>query len=334
MPPSITVLMAVFNQAATLPEALASLWVQTDPDFELLVIDDGSTDDTPAILAQQTDPRLRVLTNPTNLGLTASLNRGLAEARGEFIARMDGDDISLPDRLAAQRAYLQRHPSVAACGSWVQTFGARQELWRFPARPDDLRAELLFENVLAHGSVMLRRAALQVHDLRYDETLARAQDYDLWVRLARHAPLVNLPRPLVRYRLHAGQVGAADSAGQRATAQQVRRMQLGWLGLEPSASEMDLHLALSTSGFVASRDWLGQARAWLEKIAAANQRSGEYPARALRRILAHRWLAACRAAHSLGLPAWRVYAASPLARPSLTAVRVFLLCLRAEVRRG
>ncbi len=334
MPPAISVLMAVYNQAETLPEALASLWAQTFTDFELLVIDDGSTDDTPTLLTRQTDPRLRVLTNPTNLGLTASLNRGLAEASGEFIARMDGDDISLPARLAAQRAYLQRHPSVAACGSWVQTFGARQELWRFPVRPDDLRAELLFENVLAHGSVMLRRAALQAHDLRYDETLVRAQDYDLWARLARHAPLTNLPRPLVRYRLHAGQVGAADSSGQRATAQQVRRMQLGWLGLTPTESEMELHLALSTSGFAANLGWLGQARAWLEKIAVANQRCGEYPAAALRRALERRWLAACRAAHSLGLATWRTYTASPLARPSLTAARVFLLCLRAEVRRG
>ncbi|MBI3160554.1 MAG: glycosyltransferase family 2 protein [Chloroflexi bacterium] len=334
MPPEITVLMSVHNGAATLPEALAGALAQTWRDFELLVIDDGSTDATPEMLSRFTDPRLRVVRNERNLGLTASLNRGLALAQGEYIARMDADDISLPERLARQVRFMKSHPEVAVCGTWVQTFGEREEVWRFPSKHEELRCEMLFENVLAHGSVMLRCAALEAHDLRYDERLVRAQDYDLWARLSRHAALANLPEVLLRYRLHAGQAGAADGAGQQATAQQVRRMQLEWLGLAPSESDMAVHLTLSTWQFEAGLEFLGRGRAWLEGIEEANWRAPVYPARALRRALARRWLAAARAAQRHGLAAWRAYAASRLAQPSLTAVRFYLLCLRAEARHG
>lgn len=334
MTPRISILMAVYNQAETLAVALESLWQQTFTDFEVIVVEDGSSDESPAILARQTDPRLRVFANEKNSGLAASLNRAVAHATGEFIARMDGDDISEPARLATQFNFLRQHPHLAGCGTWVQTFGSREEIWQFPTEPDVIRCELLFENVLAHGSMMLRRAALDEHSLRYEEDLTRAQDYDLWVRLARQAPLANIPRPLVCYRLHGGQAGAADSVGQQDTAQKVRRMQLEWLGLAPRAEELALHLALSTAQFEPTPEFLAQGRAWLEGLAAANQRARLYPRRALQQSLARRWLAACRAAQGLGWVAWRAYAGSRLARPSVLAARFFLLCLRAEVRRG
>jgi hypothetical protein len=326
--------MSVYNGAATLPEALAGALAQTWRDFELLVIDDGSTDDSPAILAACADRRLRVVRNERNLGLTASLNRGLALAQGEYIARMDADDISLPQRLARQVSFLDANMGVAACGTWVETFGERGEIWRFPPKDEDIRSELLFVNVLAHGSVMLRRAALAAHGLRYDERHVRGQDYDLWVRLSCHAKLANLPEVLLRYRLHSLQAGAADSAGQRATAQQVRRMQLEWLGLAPSEDDMALHLALSLRQPEPTLEFLSRARAWLEGIEAANHTARIFPAGALRRALARRWLAAGRAAQGNGLAAWRAYRESPLARASWMAARYYVQCLRAEARRG
>lgn len=204
--PRVSVVMPVRNGEAFLREALDSILAQTFRDFELIVIDDGSSDGTPAIIAEYAarDSRLRAIRQEAS-GLTQSLNRGWRSAAGEYVARMDADDVALPDRLEHQVEFLDGHPEVAVVGTTVIEVGPdgkELRVVRFPEDEAAIRRELRRSNCLVHASVMVRRAALEeVGGYRLDQV----EDYDLWLRIAERHALANLPQPLLRYRHHPGQ---------------------------------------------------------------------------------------------------------------------------------
>ena len=207
--PLVTVLLSTHNDLRFLPQAVESIRAQTLGDFEFLIVDDGSADGTADYLdvLRARDPRARVLRNDNNIGLTRSLNLGLAAARGRLVARMDADDICAPDRLEQQVAFLDRHPDVGVVGSsrtLIDEEGTTLGYAR--AVPDDLgiRWKCLLGNPFAHPSVMLRREVLARHGLSYNESYPTAQDYELWPRVLRHVKGANLEEPLLRYRLRAG----------------------------------------------------------------------------------------------------------------------------------
>jgi len=174
----------------------------TAGDLELIVVDDGSTDTTPDLLAAVRDPRLRVLTQ-ARTGLTRALNRALGAARAELIARLDADDVALPERLALQRAFLERAPEVGVLGAAAREVDAAGVPVRTVRPPEDdatIRRALIRANPLVHSTIVARRVLLERAG-GYDETLPVAQDYDLWMRLARLTRLANLPDVLVVRRL-------------------------------------------------------------------------------------------------------------------------------------
>lgn len=230
--PEITVLMSVYNNQDYLRPALESLLAQTWQDFELLVINDGSSDDSRQIIASYDDPRIRLVDNPTNLGLTASLNRGLKLAQGHLVARQDADDLAHPTRLATQAAFLQQHPDVALLGTpprMIDRAGrpiTNSFLTSYPTSSTAIRWQLLFENAFVHTSVMFRRTLALEHLGGYNEDYRRSQDYDLWSRMARHYPTRNLPEPLVDFRKHAASVSATNQEPESAAVQATIRANL------------------------------------------------------------------------------------------------------------
>jgi glycosyltransferase involved in cell wall biosynthesis len=189
-------------------EAAQSILAQTADDLELIVIDDGSTDGTRALLATLRDARLRVVPQERR-GLTRSLNHALSLARAPLVARLDADDLARPERLDRQRAFLGARPEVGLLGTAaVETDAAGREVARLvpPQRDHELRRALIRRNPFVHSSVMMRRAL--VEDVGgYDERLPVAQDYDLWMRMSRVTVLANLPDVLVVRRLLPGRVG-------------------------------------------------------------------------------------------------------------------------------
>jgi glycosyltransferase involved in cell wall biosynthesis len=201
MNPKVSVVMAVYNGERYLREAIESILNQTFTDFEFIIIDDSSTDATRKIILSFTDPRIQLLANESNVGLTASLNRGLSIARGEYVARMDCDDISLPERLARQVAYLDRNPDVGACGTWAFDIDERGKVigQRETITGDDLD-KFYWRTSLIHSAAMFRFAPGR--SLRYDTTMTYAQDYDLWLRIRGQQKLRNLPEYLLSYRVH------------------------------------------------------------------------------------------------------------------------------------
>jgi glycosyltransferase involved in cell wall biosynthesis len=215
--------MSVHNGAPWVTAAVTSVLAQAAGDLELVVVDDGSTDATPDLLAAVADPRLHVHPQPRT-GLTRALNRALGLARAELVARLDADDVALPERLARQRAFLAAHPDVGLLGTAareVDDAGALVRMVRPPTDDAAIRRALIRTNPFVHSSVMARRELL-ARARGYDEALAVAQDYDLWMRLARLTRLANLDEVLVVRRLGAGRVSIEREEDRLRTEARVR----------------------------------------------------------------------------------------------------------------
>ena len=206
--PRVTVILNVFNGEEYLQEAMDSIIGQSFSDFELIVIDDHSSDGTAGILEAYTDKRIIRLQNETNLGQSLSINRGLEIARGEYIAKMDADDRSLPARFSEQTAFLDLHSSVGLVGAQVRVIDAGGNIlgeWRYPTDPLLIRWALQFYNPLCHPVVMFRRDL--VNRLGgYSPTQRLAEDYELWIRMSQKTEIAQLPLMLLEYRLHDRQV--------------------------------------------------------------------------------------------------------------------------------
>lgn len=198
----VSVLMAVYNGEQYLREAINSILDQTFTDFEYIIVDDGSTDRSLQIINSYQDPRIKVIRNPHNVGLTRSLNQGLDLACGEYIARMDSDDISLPERLAKQVAYMDAHPEVAVSGTWAKNINSQGVVTGERKMPvgKDLDHHYWRPSPIIHPSAIIRRSHLD--GLRYDEQIRYAQDFDLWLRIRATHKLSNLPEYLLLYRMH------------------------------------------------------------------------------------------------------------------------------------
>lgn len=203
MTPKISVILPVYNAQSYLRESIESILNQSFEDFELIIINDGSTDDSLSIMESYTDQRIRII-NQSNAGLPISLNRAIATAKGEYLARQDADDISLPSRLAKQVAYLDAHPQCALLGTWAQILAENTPTDRSLSHPHlngDIQLKLLFFNCFVHSSVMIRKSALEISGL-YPEEKEKfpPEDYDLWLRIAKHWEVANLPEVLLQYR--------------------------------------------------------------------------------------------------------------------------------------
>jgi hypothetical protein len=285
--PAITVLMTIYNGRAYLGEAVSSILAQTCQDFELLIINDGSTDDSLALLKTYDDPRIRLIDQQPNRGIRATLNRGLHEARGRYLAIMDQDDISAPSRLEKLLACMETRPELALCGSAIETFGDHPvEPWVRFFEPDDLKIALLFENPVCHPSMMLRRSVLETYGLEYPE-VPYAEEYSLWVTLSRISSLANLSEPLLRYRAHPQQVSRSRSEIQCASMNIVIRDQLAKLGLVPNEQQLILHKMLGGT-FNPLPGLARRLEHWADRLISANQIHSIYPEAAFTRQLRQR----------------------------------------------
>jgi len=207
--PPISVVMPVNNGQAFLDEAVCSIRAQTFQDFELIVVDDGSRDATPEILRHHAvvDRRIRIVTQ-SQAGVVAALNNGIAASGGPYLARMDADDVTKPDRLARQLDILARHPNVAAIGSGYDVIDRAGRVRRqvtMPIDPEVIRTTLDRTNCMAHSTVLMRRDAV-IAAGGYRGAFRHCEDYDLWLRLVEHHDLLNVDEPLLLYREHPGQL--------------------------------------------------------------------------------------------------------------------------------
>jgi glycosyltransferase involved in cell wall biosynthesis len=225
--PAVSVLLPTWNTLRFLPAAVESILAQEFADFELIVVDDGSTDGTADYLDALRDPRLRVLRMQSHVGVTAALNHGLAQCSGTYVARMDADDISEPNRFAEQVRFLDQNPDVGVLGSarlLIDENGAIVGAAGVMFDDLSIRWRCLLGNPLPHPTVMLRRDIFVRHDLRYDEAYSSSQDYELWTRLLPLTRAHNLEAPLLRYRLRESSISTSRAAEQIAKHHRIARL--------------------------------------------------------------------------------------------------------------
>jgi O-antigen biosynthesis protein len=204
--PTVSLIMAVYNGETALRASIDSILTQTFSDFELIIVDDGSTDNTPVILSEYAarDSRVKIVKNQKNLGLTASLNVGIRAARGKYIARMDAGDTSEPTRFEQQVAFLDAHPDYGLLGTWavvVDEHNKQVGVMKYPTDHDTLRKIMIRYNPFVHSSVMMRRSVLDAAGW-YDERWKYAQDYELFFRMLQHSRGALLGEYLVSYRVY------------------------------------------------------------------------------------------------------------------------------------
>ncbi len=318
-PPKVTVVIPVYNREKYIGEAIESILAQTFTDFELLVIDDGSADGSREVVRSYPDPRIRFSLHRGNLGVAKTRNDGIRWARGEYLAFLDSDDVAYPDRLARQVAFLDGHPDHGAVGAWVDWLDvAGRALGRTKRKivaPEDIAAQRLFRSGIENSASMARTAILREygHDERYDI----GEDFDLWARIAADHKLANLPRVLVRRRMHDQRTSLEWAGRKQAQRQAIYARQLTALGVAFTAVDLERHFLLRRMHkvmFAPNREYFAWAEDWLLKLQAANSQARCYPEPAFSYVLGAFWFKLCwHASAGLGWwSAWHGFWRSPL----------------------
>ncbi len=218
----VSVLMPVYNAAKYIREAIDSILNQTFTDFEFLIINDGSTDNTADIVNEYKDPRIKLVSNDSNCGLIYTLNKGIDLAQGKYIARMDADDICAPQRLEMQVGYLEKNPDIDILGTAFNFIGTPYEI-HHPVYQAEIRIKLLDDNAFSHPSVMMRTEALRRVGLHYNSDYKHVEDYQFWTQAEMTGlGLANLDDVLLFYRQHADQISSQKYDEQQISKKNIR----------------------------------------------------------------------------------------------------------------
>ena len=315
--PRISVIMPVYNCEVYLGAAINSILNQSFADFELIIINDGSTDSSSNIVDSYNDPRIVSLRSFENQGVSWARNKGLFSARGMYIAFLDADDIALPKRLETQVKFLNNNPRIGLCGTWVRVLQSNDEIWRYPTDPRILRARMLFDDPIATSSVMLKKEALPLDKKYFNSCYDGAEDYELWERISRRWEMSNVPMVLTLYRKHQHQISSTQANKIQSHVKGIQRRLLQQLSINPTANEMQLHLDIGVGwNFKPVSSVTSATRDWLYKLHLANKSMSLFPKTAFKKILADRWYLQVRSSMTgnqfnviityLGLGLWHI----------------------------
>lgn len=328
----ISVVLPVYNVEAFIQGTIESLLRQTFQDFELLVLDDCSSDATVERVRAIRDERIKLILNPHNMGRAGSDNAAVEHVRGEYIAKMDGDDLCHPSRLARQVAYLDAHPDVNVVGSFMQNFGASTYLNRYPTKPADAKVLTLFTLPTGNPSAMLRTSLFREQGLRYDATLRQTEDYDFCARYIRQLRIATIPEPLVQYRVPPN-VRKKDILSERATVSDTVREELLRQWQMPfTTRELAVYNTIAMLERPLHDIELTEVEAWLQKIVRHNETVPLFEPAALRRGVGKRWFEVCYTHMQPRFKNIRTYFDSPLAAYAHPSVRQKALFLLRTVR--
>lgn len=288
--PKITVLMPVYNAESYLREAIDSIFNQSFTNFEFLIINDASTDSSKNIILSYKDPRIRYFENKKNLGVARTLNKGLRLAKGKYIARMDADDISFPTRLEKQVEFMDKHPGIAVCGTWLKAiFDTKSEIWKVPDDFETIRCLMLFHSVIYHPTVIIRTEIIKKYNFQYKTTYPYAEDYELWLRIAKNSLLANLPEVLLHRRIRENKHIDNYLKVQARSADKIRLSQIQQLGIRPSKYELAIHMAISVGTYKQEKLFVNAAEKWLLRLVMANFKTNKYPHKTFVRVIVNTW---------------------------------------------
>jgi glycosyltransferase involved in cell wall biosynthesis len=318
--PLISVIMPVHNGEKFLNRAVESILSQTYREFEFIIINDGSTDRTDSIIRSYSDKRIVYLKKEANAGVVDCLNLGLRTAKGSFIARMDADDISLPQRFQSQIDVLTASSDVLVVGTdyfivgGERTQGYKRIFSTLKRKIDSdyLKTVLLFSPCFCHPSVMMKNVFGELNVL-YDRTAVHTEDYKLWTDLSFHGKFHFINAPLLKYRVHTSQVSALNKPGQLATSAKIRQEYLERLGIRASEKQFAIHNLAGDNTFIRSIDLLQEIEAWFKELIRQNSVSGKLNPVSFN-IAIHKYWGDLCGNTNLGLKAFRYFVKSDLAK--------------------
>jgi glycosyltransferase involved in cell wall biosynthesis len=330
--PEVSVLMAVHNGERYLDRAIESILRQSFTDFEFIIVNDASTDASEVICRAYADKdsRIKIVTNKNNLGLAASLNLGLRESRGTYIARMDADDSSRSDRLKYQVSFLERHPEIGICGGAICYHRkGRRSIKRFYPQHELLEAELMFRACFSHPTVMFRRQKILNCGIYYDETFATTQDYEMWLRVLYAVRGANMPVILLDYYCHEEQTTDRNYDMMISNCRRIHTEILSSLVPDLKDDELMLHGRISMPHETFSLAELSAAQSWLKRLIRANRNSRRFDEYALKRVLFDMWRGVCYQSAEHGWPTFWLFWNSALShsfRLSWSAIKLLIKC--------
>lgn len=280
--------MSVYNEKEFIKQSIESILNQTEQSFEFIIYDDHSNDGTTELIQKIAlkDDRIRLFEMESNRGLTVNLNSALAQTRGKYIARMDGDDICHPKRFEKQIRFLDMNPEIMLCSCTMLTIGETKPLFIHSyTQSEKIKCFLLLNPALPHPGFMFRAELYWKYGFQYDETFRQSQDYDFMTRVAHHYKLGNLKDTLIKYRMHAKSVTLSESGGQRKHADRVRLELLKELGVHLSGEEWNVYRKLSVKEQVDTDEEYRKAFDIIEHIIDSNKEARVYQQDALRETL-------------------------------------------------
>lgn len=288
--------MPVYNGAKYIAQAIESIGFQSFSDWELIIVDDGSTDETKEIISRYRDNRIYYFKNDRNRGLIYSRNKLIELASGEYIAFLDSDDLAEKRRLKAQVEFLDKHPHYAMCGTWAHLVQNRNTIKkiRLPSSHQDIKCTLLFTSTFVHSSVMIRREVLKENP--YNPDFPLAEDYELWCRISKRYKLANLSRYLTGYRTHDTNISNSKKKELDKLVREILRRELAEIGIQATEEELTIHAAIShASDQEESADiYLPKLKKWLIKLQKHALSSGKYNRSMFQAVVAFRWIFACK----------------------------------------
>ncbi len=270
--PDISVIMAVYNGEHFLRKAIESILEQTFKNFEFIIINDASTDNSEKIIRSYKDKRIRLINNKHNQKLPASLNKGIRQAQGKYIARMDADDIALKNRLAEQYNFMEKNPEIDVCGSSIQCFGAREDIVNWPEHNNKIKVHLLSGVPLAHPTAFFRKRIIFSNNIFYPENNLYAEDYEFWVDLMPFITFYNIPKVLLKYRIHKQQVSKTKKQLQIKNSNIARNKILKYLDLNLSEKEKNILFTIIRGERLTNQEDYLISEIVLDKLFEANQK--------------------------------------------------------------
>lgn len=287
--PLISAIITVYNTEKYIGDAVKSILNQTFTDFELIIINDASTDGTLEILQSFEDKRIVLINNETNQGIPKNCNTALKIAKGEFIAKMDADDIAHPKRFERQLAFFKANPDVVICGSWAQIFDADDVLIRTPVTHDEIKAGLLFLNVMFNPVVMFKSSLFKEFGFYYNEAFPVLEDYTLWMDSIDTVKLANVPEILLKYRVHNNNISVFKKSNQDMLNDYHHKIYARFFQkLDMTYDHKDLvrHRQIGLKQFIEiDENELNKCLNWLSKLWAANKKINYINQNELRNVI-------------------------------------------------
>ncbi|WP_323586982.1 glycosyltransferase family 2 protein [Aliarcobacter butzleri] len=293
----ISVILPVYNGEKYLKEAIESILNQTYTNFEFIIIDDGSKDSSLEIIKEyeKEDERI-VAVSRENKGLIATLNEGIEKAKGKYIARMDQDDISLPNRFEEQLKIMENDKEIVVCGSWINVFGEnrKEKISKYFQYDKEIKANLIMSCCFAHPSVMMRRDAFLDNNIWYDENFKNAEDYHLWTQLARVGKFYNIPKVLLNYRFletSITRVADKNESQRKQVYTNIFAEALNLIDYKRTKEEIELSFIISHKDRIKTNKIdLNKLKVYFDKIVQANQKNKFVDGFTLYKMLGNRWL--------------------------------------------